>query len=110
MNKANLIDFVAAETNLTKKDSRGAIEAVVNGIVDGLNTDGKVALVGFGTFLLVDKKARIARNPKTGEAVDVPAKVVPKFRPSASLKELFEDLEVAEEEELEEAEAEVVAE
>lgn len=91
MNKANLIDFVASETNLTKKDSRIAIEAVLNGITEGLNADGKVALVGFGSFLLVNKKARTARNPKTGEAVDVPAKVVPKFRPSAALKEQFED-------------------
>lgn len=96
MNKANLIDFVATETNLTKKDARGAIEAVIDGIINGLSADNKVALVGFGTFLLVEKKARTARNPKTGEAVEVPAKIVPKFRPSASLKEIFEDMEVAE--------------
>jgi nucleoid DNA-binding protein len=91
MNKASLIDYVANEANVTKKDARAAIEAVIGGIVDGLNADGKVALVGFGTFQLVNKKARVARNPKTGEAVDVPAKVVPKFRPSATLKEYFED-------------------
>jgi DNA-binding protein HU-beta len=101
MNKATLINFVAQEATLTKKDARAAIEAVLNGIVDGLNTDKKVALVGFGTFLLVEKKARTARNPKTGEAVDVPAKIVPKFRPSAGLKEVFEDFEFEEEEELE---------
>lgn len=93
MNKASLIDYVANEANVTKKDARAAIDAVLNGVIDGLNTDGKVALVGFGTFLLVNKKARVARNPKTGEAVDVPAKVVPRFRPSASLKEYFEDFD-----------------
>ena len=63
----------------------------MEGIVEGLHADGKVALVGFGSFLLADKKARTARNPKTGEAVEVPAKVVPKFRPSAALKEIFEN-------------------
>jgi DNA-binding protein HU-beta len=93
MNKASLIDYVAQETNLTKKDTRIAIEAVLNGITEGLASDGKVALVGFGTFLLVDKKARTARNPKTGDAVEVPAKVVPKFRPSAALKEYFADFD-----------------
>jgi nucleoid DNA-binding protein len=102
MNKATLINFVAQEATLTKKDARAAIEAVLNGIVDGLNTDRKVALVGFGTFSLVEKKARTARNPKTGEAVEVPAKIVPKFRPSAGLKEVFEDFDF-EEEELEDA-------
>lgn len=98
MNKAKLIDFVAGEANLTKRDARVAIEAVIAGINTGLADDGKVALVGFGTFLLVEKKARTARNPKTGEAVEVPAKVVPKFRPSASLKEYFEDADLDTEE------------
>jgi nucleoid DNA-binding protein len=96
MNKASLINFVSQEATLTKKDARIAIEAVINGIVDGLNADKKVSLVGFGTFLLVEKKARTARNPKTGEAVDVPAKIVPKFRPSAGLKEVFEDFDLGE--------------
>lgn len=91
MNKADLIDFVASQCSLTKRDARGAVEAVVDGIVEGLETDGKVTLVGFGSFQLVEKAARTARNPKTGEAVDVPAKVVPKFRPSTALKENFED-------------------
>jgi DNA-binding protein HU-beta len=98
MNKAKLIDFVANEVNLTKRDARVAIEAVIAGINAGLAEDGKVALVGFGTFLLVEKKARTARNPKTGEAVEVPAKVVPKFRPSATLKEYFEDADLDTEE------------
>lgn len=98
MNKAKLIDFVANEVNLTKRDARVAIEAVIAGINAGLAEDGKVALVGFGTFLLVEKKARTARNPKTGETVEVPAKVVPKFRPSASLKEYFEDVDLDTEE------------
>lgn len=90
MNKATLIDFVAQDANLTKKDARIAIESVISGIVKGLQDDGKVALVGFGSFLLVNKDARTARNPKTGAAVDVPAKIVPKFRPSATLKDKFE--------------------
>ena len=104
MNKATLIDFVAAETSMTKKDARSAIEAVIEGIVEGLSSDNKVALVGFGTFLLVDKKARTARNPKTGEAVEVPAKVVPKFSPSATLKEYFEGYDLGEDNDVEELE------
>lgn len=93
MNKANLIDYVAKEINVTKKDARLAIENVLSGIIEGLASDGKVSLVGFGTFSLVDKPARTARNPKTGEAVEVPAKIVPKFRPSIALKEYFTDMD-----------------
>lgn len=96
MNKASLIDYVATAANVTKKDARVAVDAVINGVIDGLASDGKVALVGFGTFLMVNKKARVARNPKTGEAVDVPAKIVPKFRASASLKDALDDVDVNE--------------
>lgn len=106
MNKATLINYVAGTESVSKKDAKASIEAVLTGIVDGLLTDGKVTLVGFGTFLLVSKNARTARNPKTGEAVDVPAKVVPKFRPSAGLKDAFADMTLADEDDdtIEEAE------
>ena len=86
MNKKELTDFVAAETGLTKKDTNVVIGAVMDGIKAGLAEDGKVTLVGFGTFLSVFRDARTARNPQTGEPVDVPAKNVPKFRASAALK------------------------
>jgi len=89
MNKATLINFVADQERVNKKDAKAMIESILAGIVDGLATDGKVTLVGFGTFQLTAKDARVARNPKTGEPVNVPAKVVPKFRPSAGLKAQF---------------------
>ena len=95
MNKADLINYVAGEANVTKKEAKTLIETVIAGIVDGLSNDAKVTLVGFGTFVLSARAARTARNPKTGEAVDVPAKVVPKFRPSVALKDAFEDYELA---------------
>ena len=104
MNKAQLIDFVAGRIGTTKKAAREAIEAVLDGIVEGLTADNRVALVGFGTFQLNEKKARTARNPKTGEPVEVPAKVFPKFRPSNTLKDIFEDFDLNEDEEVEEAE------
>jgi DNA-binding protein HU-beta len=87
MNKAQLVDFVAAESGITKKDARVVIGAVMDGIKNGLTEDGKVTLVGFGSFRSEFRNARTARNPQTGEPVDVPAKNVVKFRPSASLKE-----------------------
>jgi DNA-binding protein HU-beta len=93
MNKASLIEFVAGQEQVTKKAAKDIIETVLEGIVTGMESDGKVTLVGFGTFQLVNKDARTARNPKTGAPVAVPAKIVPKFRPSAGLKARFLTLE-----------------
>ena len=94
MNKADLVGYVAQETGLTKKDSRKAINAVLDGIIEGLVADGKVTLVGFGVYNLVKRGARMARNPKTGEAVEVPAKVVPRFKASLALKAVVEDVDL----------------
>jgi len=94
MNKADLIDFVAENADTTKKNAKQIIESVLEGITTGLVTDAKVGLVGFGTFTAVKKAARTARNPKTGETIDVPAKVVPKFKASAILKEAVAGLEL----------------
>jgi len=106
MNKKGLTDFVAAEenANITKKDANLVIGHVLNGIKAGLLEDGKVTLVGFGTFSIVQRKARKARNPQTGEAIDVPAKFVPKFKPSKALKDAALDFVPAEPETEEEAE------
>jgi DNA-binding protein HU-beta len=94
MNKKDLKDFVASEANITKKDAGIAIDTVLEGIMSGIEEDGKVTLVGFGTFTVAARKARKARNPQTGEPIDVPAKTVPKFRPSAAMKEMVVDMEV----------------
>ena len=89
MNKKDLTNFVADEANagITKKDANLVIGHVMNGIKAGLMEDGKVTLVGFGTFSIVKRKARMARNPQTGEAISVPEKFVPKFKASKALKE-----------------------
>ena len=87
MNKKGLTDFVAEEAGITKKDANALIGVILDGIGTGLVNDGKVTLVGFGTYSIVTRKARMARNPKTGEPISVPEKTVPKFKPSKALKE-----------------------
>jgi len=91
MNKAELVNFLAEFSSVTKREAKQMVDAVITGVIEGLANDGKVTLAGFGSFVLVNRDARTARNPKTGEPVDVPAKVVPKFKPSATLKEYFND-------------------
>jgi len=88
MNKKDLRDFVADDLGTTLAEANISIDAVLAGIVAGITEDGKVTLVGFGSFTAVKRAARKARNPKTGEPIDVPEKIVPKFKPSAKMKEL----------------------
>lgn len=95
MNKKNLTDYVADMTSLTKRESNILIDAVLDGITQGLIEDRKVTLVGFGSFSAVDRPARTARNPKTGEPVSVPPKVVPKFKPSKLLKDVVAELSLS---------------
>ena len=88
MNKADVVDAVSNMTSLPKKDAKIVVEAILDAIKDGLIEDGKVSLTGFGTFMLVDKPARVARNPKTGEKVDVPARTTTRFKPSLEMKNI----------------------
>jgi DNA-binding protein HU-beta len=90
MNKAELVDYVAEQTGAYKKDAKAAVDAVLEGIEKGMKRDGKVTLVGFGNFIIKQRKARIARNPQTGTAVRVPPKQVPTFKPSQILKDSVE--------------------
>ena len=94
MIKKDLINWVASDSGATKKDSNIMISSVLNGIIDGAVNDGKVTLVGFGTFSLVKRASRIARNPQNGEPVDVPEKIVPKFKPSKKFKEVCLDADL----------------
>lgn len=87
MNKKDLVNFVAEDAGVTKKDANTLVNSVIEGIKNGLMNDAKVGLVGFGTFSLAKRNARTARNPKTGEAIAVPEKIVPKFKASNTLKE-----------------------
>ncbi len=86
MNKAELVDEVVNRARLTKKTSREAIDAMTSVIADALSREEKVTLVGFGTFQVVERKARRGRNPRTGETIQIPAKKVPRFKPGKNLR------------------------
>lgn len=89
MNKADLINEVSERTSLTKKDSERAVNAVIAAIEDALKQGEKVSLVGFGTFEVRSRQARMGRNPQTGEAIQIPASKVPAFRPGKALREII---------------------
>jgi len=88
MNKAELVEQVANKTGLTKRASREAVDAVISVITDCLWREERVTLVGFGTFQIMQRKARRGRNPRTGETIQIPAKKVPRFRPGKRLREV----------------------
>jgi len=93
MNKAELVGEVTDQTGLTKnvsREAREAVDAVISAITDSLTREEKVTLVGFGTFQVMERKARRGRNPQTGDAIQIPAKKVPKFRPGKGLREKVE--------------------
>ena len=79
MNKAQLIEAVAKQTKLSKKDTTNAVNATIETIKKNVNKG--VTLVGFGTFKTVRRKARTGRNPQTGEKIRIGAKKVVKFKP-----------------------------
>ena len=87
MNKNDLIEKVAGETGLMKRDVRAAVNTTLKVISRTLEGGEKVTLVGFGTFQAVDRKARSGRNPQTGERMQIPDKRVPKFKAGKPLKE-----------------------
>jgi len=87
MNKAELVEEVAGKVGLTKKDANNVIDAITSAITDSLGRNEKVTSVGFGTFRVMERKARRGRNPQTGKELRIPAKKVPKFKPGKSLRE-----------------------
>ena len=87
MNKAELIADVAARTGLSKKDSEKAVNATFDTITTALESSEKVQLVGFGVFDVKERAARIGRNPKTKEEIEIPASRVPQFKAGKALKE-----------------------
>ncbi|MCJ1992195.1 HU family DNA-binding protein [Lactococcus piscium] len=86
-NKHDLVKLVAEDCNLTHPDALKAIDAVTNNIEKLLIKDGKVQLIGFGTFEKRDRAARTGRNPQTGEEIQIASTVVPAFKPGKALKE-----------------------
>lgn len=89
MTKADLVEKVAQETEMTKKDAEQLVEIVFDSIVGSLNKGEKIELRGFGSFRVRERDARKGRNPKTGAAVNIPAKRVAYFKPGKELKELI---------------------
>ncbi len=88
MTKADLIEEVSAVSRLSKKSSEVVVNTFFDSIVGSLQRQEKIELRGFGSFKLRQRRARIGRNPKTGERVEVPAKIVPYFKPGKDLREL----------------------
>ena len=88
MTKAELIEEVAAVSRLSKKSSEVVVNTFFESIVGSLRRQEKIELRGFGSFKLRHRRARVGRNPKTGARVEVPAKVVPYFKPGKDLREL----------------------
>jgi integration host factor subunit beta len=90
MTKADLVEEVARDSDLSKKDAEVIVQTVLDSIVDSLKSGEKIELRGFGSFRLRERASREGRNPKTGEAVFVPAKRVPYFKPGKELRELID--------------------
>lgn len=87
MNKADIINNVHDALGGTKADAERAVETVINAIVDTLKDGNEVSIAGLGIFSAKMRNARTARNPRTGEAIEVPAMRVPKFRAAKALKD-----------------------
>ncbi len=89
MTRAELVDDVARQVGLTRKQSEVIVDAVFEAILDALRGGDKIELRGFGSFRIRQRASRSGRNPKTGEGVLVPPRKVPSFKPGKELRELI---------------------
>ena len=87
MNKTELINAVAEKADLSKKDAEAAITAMVDAITEALAQEEKVQLVGFGSFEVKTRAARVGRNPKTGEEIPIAEAKLPVFKAGKALKD-----------------------
>lgn len=87
MNKAELVEAMAKVTGSTKADTEKSLDAFIEVVTKNIKKKDGVKLVGFGTFSVSARKARMGRNPQTGEEIQIPARKVPVFRPGKELKE-----------------------
>ena len=87
MNKSELISALAAKTELSKKDAEKVVNSFIETITESLAKDDKIQLVGFGTFMVKNRPARNARNPRTGEEIRISASKAPVFKAGKALKE-----------------------
>jgi DNA-binding protein HU-beta len=86
MNKAQLIEKIASETNVSKAQAETILDCAIENIKKSVKKGDDVKLVGFGTFTKAKRKARTGRNPQTGKAIKIPASWAPKFRAGAEFK------------------------
>ena len=86
MNKKDIIKKVAENTGATQKDVTAIVDTFVDTVMDSIK-DGKVSISGFGTFEVVERAARMGRNPKTGMGIEIPASKAPKFKPAKMFKD-----------------------
>lgn len=91
MNKTELVAAMAEKTELSKKDAEKALKAFVDVVSEELSKGEKIQLVGFGTFEVAERPARDGRNPRTGEAMKIPASKNPKFKAGKALKDAVND-------------------
>ncbi len=87
MNKGELIESVAASAGMSRADATKAVDAVLSSVTQTLSGGGSVSLVGFGTFSVKARAARMGRNPRTGEAIHIKASNVPGFKAGKALKD-----------------------
>lgn len=87
MNKAELVNAIANETGLSKKDTEATINSFVNVVTNALEDKDKVQLIGFGTFETRERAEKIGRNPQTGAELKIPAATTPAFKAGKALKE-----------------------
>ncbi len=87
MNKGDLIESVAGSAGISKADAGRAVDAFIGSITGALKGGSQVSLVGFGTFTVKRRAARMGRNPRTGEAIQIKASNVPGFKAGKALKD-----------------------
>jgi DNA-binding protein HU-beta len=87
MNKKELVESMAEAADISKADAEKALNGMLMAVSDALAKGDKVTLVGFGTFSTVNRPARKAKNPRTGEEIDIPAKTIAKFKPGSKLSD-----------------------
>ena len=87
MHKQDLIKVLSEKSGVSQKDAGAVLEAFIESVTEILKAKDKLTLIGFGVFEAVERAARVGRNPKTGEEMDIPATVSPKFKPGKTLKD-----------------------
>ena len=88
MKKDDIISKMVEDTNLTKAEADKAMTAFLDSVKEGLMNGEKITIIGFGSFSVVERKARMGRNPQTGQEIEIPASKTVKFKPGEKLKEV----------------------